>query len=414
MPLYNAQISSQKMLFTFLIVLMGLANVYVIPGTPLGIGELLFVLFAPFFVNKNISCSLQNGETGFIIWFIYTFFVTLFVLVYVGAPISKFFSILRVAFYWGLMFVLGKSLFDYDFFKRGLFVFTFLLSSLIVVQFFVFTITGFYIPGYLLNATLNDGGVTGYTMYQGALLYGSILGFVRPSGFLCEPAHCAQFLIVPFAIVMTDPKLYLKKKVLLMLLISAIILITASSTGVAMLLFLWILYIVTEKKLSFIRVPLIVFLSLFLVSFVGNGGGTEFKAVDRLLNLFNGQELDNSSNVRLNKGFEMYSFLPFSMKLFGSGIGLFDYLSTYFNFENSLNCQNAFAGTFFMSGIIGAIIFYFSMGVLFVKAGLLGKTLVCGYFVLSLGTGIFCCTQMVWIFLVILADIREKNEISST
>ena len=401
--------SKEGKLFTFLIVFMALGNVYQLPGIPqLGVGEILLIAFIPFYYRKDI-CLLPNKESlGFVIFFLYLFFVSLFVLNLFDGPLSKLISVARVAFYWIIIFFFGQSLFSISFFKKCVFVFALLLSSFIILQFFTYAVTGYYISGLIPNAPLNQGGVHGLDAIQHYLNMAGYMGFIRPSGFLLEPAHCVQFLFICSLLFISEKNITEKMRIICLSLILLAMLIAQSSTGIVLTLFSvgYLAFINKNFKIRFVVVSII---SIYTLFFLLNGFSLDNWAFDRLLNILSGTDIDNSSYSRLNNGFNLFLQFPFVYKIFGTGMGMFDLIAFSFGFENSLNYMNCFSFVLFASGVLGTIIWLLSLARFFSLSSSVGKTISLGFFVMSLGCSIFCQPQMVWFFLLILADIREKN-----
>lgn len=407
----NSRIGELKKerLFTFLIVLMAWANTYNLPWASIGVGEFLLIICIPFYYKKNTNFSLNFFENGFVLWFVYVIFLTLILFNLLDAHISKFLLLARESFYWIVIFILGKNLFNLKYFKKMILAFAVLLSIFIIVQSVVYSISGYLIPGFFLNAPLKDGGLTGMEMYERYLQLAKWYGFARPNGFLCEPAHCSQFLFVCLLCFIMDSTKSFAKKNALILLISIAMLMTFSTTGIALLFFSWFIYIIVEKRLSYFRIPVAFLFILSVIVLVCGMVNVGNNAIDRIVNIFDGKDIDGSSNVRLNNGLKLFMELPMIMKLFGTGMGMFDYVSSYLSFEDVNSYMNTFSIVLFMSGFCGFFIWNISLVVMFIKSSLLGKSLVVGFFLMTLGCSIFCQAQMVWIFLIILADIEQKK-----
>lgn len=405
--------TKQEKLFSFLVVLMAWANTYCIPGSPLQIGEMLILVFVPFYYRRGMNFSFRSYETGFVLWLAYAIFLTLAVLVYFGAPLSKLFSVARVLFYWVVIFILGKNFFNLDYFKKWMTVFAIALSIFIIFQSVVYSLFGYFIPGLILNAPVNSDGVTGLQVYEHTLrmTIGS-RGYLRPNGFLSEPAASVQILFISLICVITDTQRLFSSKVKLSLLYTLAIVMTFSSTGVVLLLFSWLVFISIENRLSVFRIPLIVVSVLGFFAFISGSPNGENGAVERLVNVVDGSEIDASSNIRLFGGLELIRTFPLQNLIFGTGIGLFEYVSHMFDFGNAENYMNTFSGIIFMSGLVGALVWNASLLIMFLRSGLLGKSLTVGFFIMTLGCSIFCQVVMVWIFLLVFADIRKKNEIN--
>lgn len=398
-------VSKEEKLFTFLVVLMAWANVYSFPGIPLGLGEFFLIIFIPFYSKRDMDFSLKRYEQGFIYWLVYTTIVTLILLNYIEAPLYKFFSAARVFFYWILIFVFGKNFFNIDYFKKWMVIFCILLSGFIILQSFVYLIIGVYIPG-LLNIPLNYGDADSLHVLAHRLSLADWKGFIRPSGFLIEPADCVQYLFVCLIVFITDCKLSLKNKFLLSLFISFSILLTYSSTGIVLLFFSWGAFVIINK-----HVYNICFFGIICVFFLiaANLSNTENDAMIRIINVLNGESIDSSSNTRLYNGFEHLKNLPIILQLCGTGIGFFEFILDRLGFVYSSSFKSSFSGIFFMSGFVGFLIWNISLIKNFLYSKLLGKTLSVGFFILSIGCSVFCQPIMVWIFLLIFADIKTQQ-----
>ncbi len=403
-------VSREEKIFTFLVVFMAWANVYTLPGIPLGIGELLLVLFMPLYFKKDMNFRLRDYEKGFFLWFVYTALVTFVFFNYFNASLDKVLSIARVACYWVIIFIFGGRLFNVEIFKKWMLIFAVGLSFFIALQSIVYAATHVLIPGYFLNASLNDGGVTGLQMYERYLRMAHWTGYIRPNGFLCEPSHCSQFLFICLMFVITDIKFAFVQKISLVLLFSISIILTTSTTGIVLLFFAWMVYMSIEKNLSFFRVPMAVFFAFFIVVLISGNLGVENNAVERITNIINGESVDSSSNLRLNNGKIMFLELPLVMKFLGTGFGMVDYVMNALSISDYSPYMNTFYVIPFMSGLLGTILWYVCLIMLYKKSSLRGKSFIFGFFVLSLGSGIFATAQMVWFFMLILDDIRAKNE----
>lgn len=402
--------TKNEKLFTFLIAFMPLTNVYSLPGIPLGLGEILLFVFIPFYIKREMNTSIRDYEQGFMLWFAYVVFVTLALINYFDVPLNKFISTARVAFYWILIFVFGKNFFNLDYFKKMAKIFCLSLSIFIILQSFVYASIGVYIPGILLNIPLHYGDGDGMAVLERSFLLLGYRGFIRPSGFLIEPAHCSQFLFIGLMLFITDFKLEFKIKCKAILLITAAMILTYSMTGIIMLLYAWFVFLQIEKRLSLLKWPIFIIAIMSMFMIMSGLMGVENSSIDRLLNIFTGEYVDMSSNTRLYNGFEQFQKLPLIFQFFGTGIGLFNYVSNMLEFVDSQTYMNTFSGNLFKSGFVGAIIWNFSLLLFFLKSNLLGKTLTFAFFIMSLGCSLFCQPQMVWFFLLIMADIRNKND----
>ena len=352
----------------------------------------------------------EKWEIGFVFFFGYMAVSSMFLGIYFDAPLSKLFSIARAGFYWTLIFYFGKNLFNREVFFRCLCVFSVTLSVYIIVQLVAFLLTGYHIPGYVLSAPLNDGGMTGIEMYEHSLQLAGYKGFIRPSGFLIEPAHCSQYLFVCLLTIVCDKFLPLSRKVLIVILISVAMIITQSATGLFLLSFAWIVFIVLEKKFSVFRVPLLVVLGFFSLFLLFGMNHIEGSALERTVNIIDGNGIDNSSNMRLNNGMNLFEKIPFAFKVFGTGAGLFEFVSDDFHFGDVLSYMNTFSSILFSTGFVGTFLWILSLCILFLYSRMFGRCLVIGMFIMSLGSSFYCQPVMVWFLLLMMSDIKEKYD----
>ena len=406
-PIYTKIMSIEKEIFSFLVVFMAWAHTYALPGVPISIGEFLMVLFIPVFCKRGMLFPLEKQECMFVLYFFYMAITSLFLIVVFDAPIFKLFSIFRVGFYWMIIFYFGKNLFDKVFFVKWMYIFSVILSLLIILQLVTFLMTGYFISGIISNIPLNRSE-TAIHMYQHTLDLARWRGFLRPNGFLQEPGYCCQFLFICMVTLIFDKGISFRKKIYFGLLLSVAIIISQSTSGLVLLVLSYIMFFYLEKKLFILKFfILFVFIALFLFYFVGNNS-SGFWAFDRIINVANSSEIDGSANLRLYNGFEVFEEIPFIYKIIGTGEGLFEYVLYNLNLDFRRHYMNTFSGVLFSTGLIGLFIWLFAQFTLFIKSNLYGKCLVIGFFILSMGESIYCQPQMVWFILLILADVNEK------
>lgn len=406
----HQEVSKEEKFFSFFVVLMALLHVYHPPSISISFGEMLMLVCMPLYFKRNLKFHFDKQELCFVLFFCYMAISSMIMGVVFDASMSKYFSIARAGFYWVLIFFFGKDLFSRVIFEKWMIIFSVVLSCFILIQYVVYILTGYFISGLIPGLPINNGGENGASLYEHSLYLASFRGFVRPHGFLAEPAHASQFLFICITTLICNKVIYFKKKILLVLLFSAAVITTQSTTGIILLGIAWLLFASLEKRLSFFRFPLVlVFVSIGLY-FVFSGEGSTFSSVERVMNIANGSEIDRSSNVRLNNGMNLFFDLPLVFKFFGTGAGLSEVVFNSFGFRDVSSYMNSLAGIFFSTGLIGGGLWMVSLVLMFVMSGVLGKSLVVGFFILTLGCSVYCQPQMVWFFLLILADIKEKND----
>lgn len=406
----HQEVSKEEKLFSILVVFMALFHVYKPTSISISCGEILMFSCILFYFKRNMKFPFDKQELGFVLFFCYMAISSMIMGIVFDAPMSKYFSIARAGFYWVLIFYFGKNLFSRVIFEKWMIVFSVVLSCFILIQYVVYILTGYFIPGLIAGLSINNGGESGAALYEHSLYLASFRGFVRPHGFLAEPAHASQFLFISITTIICNKSVLFKKKILYAILFSAAILATQSTTGIVLLSLAWLLFASSEKRLSFFRFPFVLVFVAIGLFFVFGGEGSNFSSVERVVNIANGSEIDRSSNVRLNNGMNLFFDLPLVFKLFGTGAGLSEYVFNSFGFIDVSSYMNALAGIFYSTGLIGGGLWIVSLVLMFLMSGLLGKSLVVGFFIMTLGCSIYCQPQMVWFFLLILADIKEKNE----
>lgn len=404
-------ISKEEKIFSFLAVFMALFHVYKIPSIPVSIGEFLLFICIPLYYKRKMELPFERHEIGFILYFCYMTFSSLILGIVFDVPISKYFSIARVGFYWILIFYFGKNLVNRMFFEKWMIVFSMILSAFVIFQWSVYLFTGYFIPGQLTVIPINRGE-SFFSLYEHSIMMATWMGFIRPNGFLLEPAQVSQFLCIGITTLICNKKILFKNKVQLLFLFSIAVLLTQSTTGLVLLGLASLLFMSIEKKLSVYRLPLIFsFIAIgFYVLYGASASNNSSTSIERVANILTDSNIDGSSNARLFNGMNLFSEIPFVFKLFGTGVGLSGFVINSLNFYDAITYMNALARIFFSSGVIGGFLWIISLIVMFMKSGLLGKSLVVVFFITTLGCSIFCQPQMVWFFLLILADIKEKND----
>ena len=409
-PSLHKIVTRQEKIFSCIIVLMAVFHVYEPPSIPITLGEMLMFLCIPLYSKRNMQFPFNRQEIGFILFFFYMAVSSMILGIVFDATMSKYFSIARAFFYWVLIFYFGKNVFNKDVFEKWMIVFSVTLSILIFFQLIIYFTTGKYILCIIPGLKISNGAENALWLYQHDLSLASSRGFIRPCGFLAEPAHACQFLFISVVSLICNKTVLFKKKILLAFLFSGAVIASQSTTGIVLLGLAWFLFVSIEKRFSVFRFPLVLMLFAFVFYVLFSSDVSNISSVERVINIVNSSEIDGSSNVRLKNGMNLFSDLPFVFKVFGTGAGLSEYVFSSFGLREASSYMNALAGIFFSTGIIGGVIWIVSLVIMFVMSGLLGKSLVVGFFIMSLGCSIYCQPQMVWFFLLILADIKEKND----
>ena len=413
--------TKEERLFSFLAVFLMFGNVYVFPLVPvLGMGEVFFILFIPYFLVKiHNSFTVETNNRGFILFMIYGFIITLIMGIVFRADYYKICTrLLRDFFYYFLIFYLGSKLFCKETFFKWLIIFSIALSVFVILQSLVYFIFGYFIPGFPLNLQINDGGHIGRESYDAYLSYARIAGYLKPNGFLCEPAHCAQCFFVALIMLFFYSKATYKKLIPLVILISLAALLTMSTSAFLYVAISWILWLIKERRTNVLKVIFILFLGgIILVVLYKWGAISKFASViNRFTNLFTGDKITDSTSLRIQKGMTIFKNLPLQNQIWGIGFGTYFAAYQYSIISENVTMasneyMNSFSYIWVSSGIIGGIILLFSFLRLFCSRDILGKMMIITLLTMSLGAAIYSSPICVWLMLVILKSPKIKSEV---
>lgn len=407
---------NKEQIFSVLIVLMIIGDVYVVPFLPIiGWGELVLMCLLPFFIFSKKTFTVIRNDRLYYIFLLYSILVSL-----LNVAILDFSSrdiIARLArefFYFTLIFIVGNGYFKYDTFCESLKKVSIILSFFIICQVIVYYSIGFFIPGLVMDWTIKDGGYTGEMMYDGLLLYANIEGYLKPNGFLCEPSHCAGMLAICLICLLYDNKHC--NNLSYPIIVSIAMICTMSTTAFILISIIWLYWIYINFKnnpiltLVFIVITFLFVLYLFQYEIIYHIES----ALYRLFHIFTNDAIETSSSyLRLLKGFYEWNYLPFVQKIFGIGFGGFDsafrlgmfqgYVSSY-----TEEYMNSVSYLLMSAGLIGSVLYWWYFLSLFSKKNSMIRILLITIIVLSLGWTVYSTVYYVWIMLL-LRDCIKKS-----
>ena len=416
-------VPKEKKWFSFLAVFMMLGNVYVFPPLPvLAWGEIILIIFIPYFITKlKGKLIISKNECSILLFALYGFILTIVMGAVMQAEVTNIATrIARDFFYYFIIIFLGTKILDKDLFFRLLNIFCTVLGVYVIIQSLLFTITGYYLPGFLLNVRINDGNHMGSEIYSNYLSYARIAGYLRPNGFLCEPAHCAQCLFIDLIILLFDEKQKEKRVLLNAGLVSLGALLTMSTSAVVYIAVTWILWMIKEGKRNILKViGWIMMIGLIVITAYSRGNLTNFISVTRrLTDAFSGNSISNSASLRLAKGFDVYSNLPIQYQIFGIGFGTYASALNNSILASSMSSigneyMNSFSYILVSSGMVGGLILLGAFTYLLKKSDAVGKVTILALFIVSLGSSIYSSPFCVWAMLIIL-NSTISNRIGAT
>lgn len=406
-------------IFSYLIVLMMLGNVYLFPFfKSLDMGEIIMMIFIPYFVLNMNSFSIKREYSLIYVFVGYSLIVTLFMSVVLNGNISDpIVRMIRDFFYYVVIFLLGTHFFDMNTFKKVLIRFCILLSAFVILQVIVYSLVGYLIPGFLMGASLNDGGYTGAQLYSKYISYANIAGYLKPNGFLCEPAHCAQCFFVAILLLLFSNNKE-KNDIKWAVFISIGTVLTMSTSAMLYLMFAWGVWCFKESKKNFLRIIIIVFCAILLMVILIKNGYLDnvMIVVQRFTLTISGDNITNSSQLRMMKGFTTFLALPLLQKVFGIGFGNYAAIIPIIGNSLAINMvdneyMNTFSYILVSAGVIGFVIMCMFFVRLFHQNSGLGRIMIVALVIMSFGSSIYSSPIWIWMMLVILYSGRRGDEL---
>lgn len=414
MQVNEKKYSNVQKIFAFLSVFMMFANVYVVPFIPtLGIGELLFMIFFPyFFLKSTTSNKISFSLIFFIIYSVsITFFNSIiFEDVLISDPVMR---LIRDFVYITIIFIYGKEFVEYELIARYIKFFCTLLAVFIIVQTVVFYISGYYIPGLLLNVRVNDGGKLGYELYENSLSYAYIAGYLKVQGFLSEPAHCAQCLLVGTCISLFPQNKNVNPDFYKAILFSITALMTMSAATIIYIPVIWITAVFMSKTITSNN-KIFMFILIVLGIMIIIQGGFLTPIVQRLGRASSLTTADGSTWYRIYRGVQIWlEDINIFQKIFGIGFGTFKGI---LKLENEY--MNSISYLLISTGLIGFLLYSNLLFQIIRKSNQQNKIILLALIMMAISSSIYSSEIYVWVLLLLVANkkysIRNlENEIGN-
>lgn len=404
-----------KSFFSCILVFFIAINVYTFPRFNIGFGEILFLISIPFLIFNNCKIVKNHSGSFYFCFLIYAAIISIIYMILLP-QIDSFETVKRLGrdgFYIVLVFVFSRNFFEYRCASNVLNIFSDFLSIYIIVQFLAFLLFHVYVPG--LIDGLPIGTTSAIEIKQTMLKVANIEGFLRPAGFLCEPAHCAQLLST--TLLLNIFPFYGKKSLKRIFLYSVALVCTTSVNAIVFLLvdyFLWALQkLRTYRKCEWINVILIGILLLVV------GGVLYIKipfvqlVVNRLFTI--GKKGTSSASVRVMRGFAFFGAMPTMGKLFGMGFGNFlGYrdafgIWTSYEMEKEYMAMDMYVVT--SVGIIGTIILITAIYKGLKNKGIQSKCLMFLFLIMGLSSSVYSTPVYALILSFIFFGPNKYNDL---
>lgn len=413
------EISQASQVFTFMVATVIVLDVYTMPLLRfLSWGEFIFICMTPYFWLKTGGFRYVKGSLLWVFLFcIYGLFCSIIAsFVIDGSARDIAVRLIREAFYYIIIFGYGLVLFDFKYFKRIASKIVLLLALFVIAQSVVYLLSGYLIPGLIPNVEINDGGITGQQMYQIILKNAGYMGYIKPNGFLCEPAHCAHCFFVYLLLILFEEDTYTREQQIIRAgIVSLAMVATMSTSAFIELAVAWIAWLIVGKRKGVLQVIIVVAAIFIAYIVVFRRADTSFSAVfERFTRMFTtSQTVVYSGNLRVLKGFNVFRSLPFIYKFFGIGFGAYNAAVSagiihLQGFDLYNEYMNSISYILVSSGLIGFTLYIGYFISIFSSRSLTGKLLILGGFIMALGSGIYCTSIYIWILLL----IRHSEKVS--
>lgn len=411
--LNNISASPSKLLvllFTFLAVSLQVLNVYASGIPSIAFGEILLIVSMPILLVDKIR---HNGFLRIHLYYFFYFFCIVSTLLV--TMINPTFDImeavkrlLRDGLYISIFLFWADDYFDYRLGWKLYRYIVILLSSFIMLQTIVFYLTKIELSGFFLQAKLGNG----YIGYDLQAHYSSLVrysGYIRPNGFLLEPAHCAKYLL-PALVMCLIPLPNEKPQYGLAVFITVAMCMTLSTNAFAFVGFAWLLWFVmyyiwrmTKKTAICLLVAMGFLACCSTMMFIGSAAVRE--QMLRLFTIGSGQTV-NSASLRVLRGIAFFFATPFAYKWFGIGFGNFDsFKETYAvstPFEAGGEYMNTDAYILTSAGVFGFIFFLVSLFFLCYKKPLRASALALSMLFVGLAGSIYSTGIITVMFLFMI------------
>lgn len=284
--------------------------------------------------------------------------------------------------------------------------FSIILTVYIIVQSIAFYAFHFYLPNIFNFGPLHPY-VEAYADYERL----SRVNTLRPASLLSESSFYGNFIICTMALYLNKNIYEINIKSIFFVAFSILgVVLSGSTSAIIMLgfiLFLFYRRIKTSKKWTIaflVGMGVVIFLTIWPNISSGSIGNSLLYAFEKFNYL--------GTSTRFGKSFNYLSFIPDSVRVFGSGIGndvafLKPYVGTdsiYLNSVTSLIIQTGAVGCIFFVGMIIRL-----AKKSFQYRDLVALSLLITYFVKGFASGIYFSTYGVLFMFIILGQLGKGN-----
>lgn len=383
-------------ILTLSLLLFPFANVYLIVGAGLGFGEVLMLCAIIVIIFKNgFKVRIDFSSNMMTVFFLYVLIITVVMaMIYPSIEVSETLKrVVRDGFYILIIWGFARHYFNYQYGYKVLNIFAVILSVFILIQFVAYLLFKLYIPGFVNGLTIDAGTAALYK--QKALTDAAILGYLRPNGFLAEPAQCAHFLSFAILVNLMSEGVRSKNRKKLIGLFTLATICSTSLNGIVLLVAAYGIYFLIMMKSSntnrfirstvaFVFFIVIALIAYFKIPYIQN-------IVSRIGNI--STTTTGSTAMRTMRGWVFFSQMPFLDKITGIGFGNFlgyrEANAIWTAYEEGVEYFNTDAYILISAGIIGCIILMIAIYRYIKKGDSLTFAIFALLFVMGLSSSIY-------------------------
>jgi len=318
----KSNIGKLNKIFTLLMITFPILALYATPFSGISVADLLLISIQPiliihlFRINNKINKTIHFSILFYALYISIHFLITVLTVNNMEA-MDIFLNTSRYIFYLITLAIYTKTFFHIKFAKTVLKHFTIFASIYLIIQFFLYSLYGYYLPGTIPFLDLQVNTINEiYSRYNQGY-------YIRVHSIFAEPSHFTIY-VLPYLIICLSEVKYKLPEYIPAILISIAILMSQSSTGIIMagvIWIIWYLYRIIDKGISKKKSIFIVLSILFIpvvLLFITRTNSFDF-FIDRT---FSSGSLGEAGYRRLGNGVILHEIFKNSSLylLFGQGM----------------------------------------------------------------------------------------------
>lgn len=403
-----------------LIAILPILNIYKVGALPLTFGDAALVFIVISLLFHDVKNGFNFSGNGFAAFFVVYFIISLISIVLRGQRDMSDFVLkwLRLIVYYYVIENFPNSLKkeDVTVMQKFSVIVGVIVSSVVFYQSIMANFFGkvetFFLSIFPLNYSIPAEEIqnTYIRMYS--------YGQYRPISIFCEPAHFAQFALMPLAIALfcRETVLTKKQRIFVSLFITMAILFSYSANGIFIAAILWIIWLIKyiQRRPTIGKILTITIIAAIGVYVFVNMGFMD-TAFDRLDTVSSAGS--STGTVRLLQGFAVFSGLPVMAKIFGIGFGnvqaylIENNITTAYLSEIGNEYMNGFSTVLVSSGVVGLAVYLVIWVGMFAKhKDMVGRSAFIVITILFCSSAVFySCTTVMYLVFVSCSDSEKVS-----